>query len=218
MYDTKEEANQKLSNSIVLYDGKPVLIGEALGKGENLNLVFSDLRTGQLFQSPILDTKWEFRNLGERLGYYNVDNGVEGHKEACYVSRMAVRNTHSCQGLSSRNLSLTPLRGSSRLGLGKINVSYQYHYKTKGFLDMLEQIYPSYLDVTSEFSTDPWLISKAFHRQFAIRKGDRNDMVPWILEYKGKRVGYSKDLSSWNVSEDYDYIKESLEYLNLKVA
>lgn len=219
MYDNRDEANQKLSNTIVLYKDNPVLIRESGGqsgaKGSKLTLLFKYIRDGKTDEAPILDKGWEFRNLGPRVGYLNVDLGNGSYKESLYVTRMGVRASHNTQGLSHKNLKIPNLRGSKRLGLGPSPLNFNSVSMTPFFADMLEQKYPSVKDISTQFSKHSWLISRAFDRQFAIR---RDDIGPFYLQYRGKDVAHSSDFEKWKVGDQYKYLQEQMEHINLKVA
>lgn len=77
-------------------------------------------------------------------------------------------------------------------------------------MDALEDKYPTFTDIKSQFSSDNYLTSKAFNKHFAIR---RHDVGPYYLEYKGKDIGYTQDFDKWKIAEDYKYLAESLEHL-----
>lgn len=217
MYDTKDEANQKLSQSIVLFKKTPVFIRESGGssgnKGSKLTLIFKYVRDGKLDEALILDKAWEFRNLGPYIGYMNVDLGNGSYKEASYVTRAGVRASHNTQGLSQKNLKFNPLRGSKRLALGPSVLSFGMTHMTPFFADMMEQKYPTLKDVSSQFDKNPWLISKAFDRQFAVR---RDDIGPFYLQYRGKDVGHSSDLDRWKIAPQYEYLQEQIEYTGIR--
>lgn len=216
MYDTRDEANQKLSSTVVLYKNLPVFIREVGGSnGPKLTLHFKYIRTGNLEEAYILDKNWEFRNLGPRVGYLNVDMGNGSYKEASYVTRMGVRASHNTQGLSQKNLKFVPLKGSKRLNLGPSGLVFTSVVNTAFFADMLEQKYPDVKAISNEFVKNPWLISKAFDRQFAIRQ---DDVGPFYLQYRGKDIGHTDDFSRWKIAPQYNYLQEQMEYINLKVA
>lgn len=219
MYDTRDEANQKLSGTIVLFKNNPVLIRESGGSngsnGSKLTLLFKYLRDGKADEALIVDKGWEFRNLGPRIGYLNVDMGQGSYKEATYVTRMGVRASHNTQGLSQKNLKFNSLKGSKRLGLSPQPITFANVSTQPYFLDMLEQKYPTVKDISTQFSKTSWLVSKAFDRQFAIR---RDDVGPFYLQYRGKDVAHSEDFEKWKVAPHYAYLQEQMEYSNLKVV
>lgn len=210
MYDTKEEANQKLGQTVVLFQNQPAYIIEAVGKGTKLALRYQLMRKKEERSNFIQESGWEFRNLGQRLGYMNYAHGDSSYKEALYTTRVAVRQAHNTQGLSHRNVRFPHLKGSARLGLERYQLNWQSVYPTEGFMDALEDKYPTFTDIKSQFSSDNYLTSKAFNKHFAIR---RHDVGPYYLEYKGKDIGYTQDFDKWKIAEDYKYLAESLEHL-----
>lgn len=214
MYTTREEADQKLKGCVCLYKGQAVLIDEAGGTKDNVSLSYRNIRTKENAVSKIKDTDWEFRNLGPRIGYANLDFGTGSYKEAAYLTRAAVRQSHSTQGLSSKNVKIPRLKGSAKLGLGPANIGWTQVYLTTQFADMVEQKYPSIEEIREIFKKEPWQISLAFNRQFAI---NRPDVGPFFLEYRGKNIGYSKNMDRWDIGNDFDYLREYLEHIQLKV-
>mgnify|MGYP001550838566 FL=1 len=218
MYDTREEANQKLSGSVVLFNDSPVFIHEAVGKGSKLQLRYQLLRTKEERANLIQEKGWEFRNLGPRLGYSNIDLGKGSYQEAMYIMRSPVRNTHSTQGISQRNLKYSSLKGSQRLGLSRMNLPWSSLYTQTCFCDMLEKKYPTLEEVTKDLKINDFLCSKAFHRQFSISRADKGDVVPFYLEYRDRRIGYSEDLYRWRIGEDYQHLNETLQHLNMRVS
>lgn len=214
MYDTVAEAEQKLKGCVCLLKGESVLIDEAGGENKKVSLSYRVLRTKAQGKEAITDSGWEFRNLGPRIGYANLDFGAGSYKEAAYITRAPVRVCHSTQGLSSKNVKIPRLRGSNKLGLGPANIAWTTIYMTIPFADMIEQKYPTIEEVRDKFSDEPWLISMAFNRQFAI---NRPDVGPYFIEYRGQNVGYSKDMLKWDVAPDFDYLRETMEHIKLKV-
>lgn len=215
MYDTYNEANQKLSGTIVLYKNLPVWITEAEGQDKNVQLYFKELRTSRGNKACIWDKDWEFRNLGPRIGYANFDLGKGSYKEALYIQRMGVRQAHNTQGLSSKNLKMPNFKGNSKLSLPMTVAKFSNLYDKSGFLDMLEQKYPSLAQVATRFLKDPEVTSMAFNRQFGVRS---HPVGPYYLTYRGKDIGYSDDFYKWKVSDPFKYLSETLDYLNLKTA
>jgi len=218
MYDTREEATQKLASSIILFNDSPVYIQEATGRGSKIHLKYVHLRSGNERSNDLNEPGWNYRNLGDRLGYFNSDltiHGVGTYREACYSRRVAVRQSHSTQGLSHRNVRISDFRGSRKLALSRSGVGFQSVYNQPWFLDMLEKKYPSFSDVKSLFSSDKYTTSKAFSRQFAIYRPDDG---PFSLEYRGYEIGKSDDLHRFKIHPDRNYLNETLEYLDIKVS
>jgi hypothetical protein len=219
VYDTHEEATQKLGSTIVLFQGKPTYVIGGTGSKAKVSLKHYLVREDKEMSNPITDTNWEFRNLGSRLGYMNTrysmgKDNKEHYKEALFVSRVAVRASHATQGLSSRNLKYGQLKGSSTIGVPPQYIEWDTLRSLPSFCDTLEGIFPAFSDITKQFSTDALASSLAFHKNFAIRK---HDIGPFYLEYKGKDVGYTEDFNRWKFAEQYKYLQETLDDLKIQL-
>jgi len=215
MYDTAEEFNQKLSGCVVLLGGVPVTIHDARGTKNKINIRYTNLRTGVEGEISAFDSGWDFRSLGSRLGYTNVDYGKGSYQEAIYLTRMAVRQSAATQGLSHRNVKVPILKGCPRLGIRETKVGWQQITSAKWLLDTLERKYPTFSEVTAEFSKNPELVSKAFNPKFAV---NRPDVGPFFLEYRSKNIGYSDDFSRWKIAPEFEHLNETLEHINVRVA
>lgn len=215
MYDTKEEANQKLGSTIVLYKSTPVYITEADGKGKDLTLYFKNLRTNTGDKASIFDKNFNFRNLGEKLGYFNLDTGKGSYRESVYVQRAGVRQSHSTQGLSQKNLRFSKLRGNPVLSLGPAGCQFALAYTNPGFLDMLEEKYPDLKAVESSFNKKDGWVSMAFNPKYSIRS---DSVGPFYIQYRGKDIGFSSDFYKWKIADQFKHLYEHLEYLNVRIA
>lgn len=219
MYETQQEAHQKLSQTVVLFDGKPSFIREISGGGgDRIRLHYYFIRDKAERTNYIDEPQWDFRSLGSRLGYANMDLSLgysipTNYKEALYLRRAAVRHAHNTQGLSSKNLRFDSFRGAYRLGLPPREAEWHQVLLTKSFCDTLEGVYPTFDAVKDAFKNDSELTSLAFDRHFAIR---RHDIGPYYLEYKGKDVGYTDDFRRWKIAPEFQYLTESLDYINFK--
>ena len=213
MFDTREEANQKLSGTVVLFNNIPTYIYEAVGKGDSLKVRHMLLRDKKEQANYLREPGWDFKTVGSKLGYTNVSMGEQSYNEGMYVTRIPVRRTQSCQGLSSHNLRYNGLKGSRRLGLSSLSINWNSLYVAPYFLDTLEGRYPRLDDLGKDFK-NPWVISKAFDRSFSVR---RPDVGPFYLEYKGKDIGHSDDLYRWRLAPQFDYLHETLEHLKVRI-
>ena len=203
MYDTHEEANQKLTACVVLFKGSPVYIEEAFSKIGKVFLRYSSIRDGKGYVEDIRHEDWEFRNLGHRIGYANFE------KESLYCLRSAVRNAHNTQGLSYRNMKFCRFRDPESAP----RPDWYYIGRSETVADMLEGKYPTFQDTIKMFE-NPLKMSVAFDRDFSIY---RHQIGPFYLEYKGKEIGYSEDTDSWKVDKKFLYLGETLEDKQLKV-
>lgn len=214
MYKTKAEFDQKLSSCVVFFKKSPVLIIEAVGPDSDLKLKYKDLKTGRVEETPI-GVGWDFRTMGSRLGYTNVDLGPGSYQQSLYLTRVAVRNCSSTQGLSSRNVRIPMFKPSERLGYGVNKIGWGQMTESKFFYDTLERSYPSLQTVSNEMQKNEHLVSKAFDPKFAI---NRPDVGPFYLEYRGKNIGYSEDLEQFKVGKEFEHLYESLEHIKLKIV
>lgn len=216
MYDTKEEAHQKLTSCLCLFKGEPAYIENVHGSAKNVKLEYYNTRQKITGLENIQDPGWEFRELGPRVGYMNVNMGDKSYKEAAYTVRSAVRIAHNTQCLSFKNMKIKPLRGAPHLNVhGGFQLDWLSVVKTDFAADMIEGKYPSLQDIRNQFLKDPYQTSMAFTREFAVF---RDEVGPYYLEYKGRKIGYSEDMENWKVSEKNLYLAESLEHRNLKVV
>lgn len=214
MYDTAEEANQKLRHTIVLYNKVPCFVQQAVGE-KGLSLEFTTLRDGVILRKSINDKAFEFRNLGSKLGYTNVNLGSGSYNEALYLSRMPVRQSHSTQGISQKNLYIPPLRGSRKFSLQQHVLSFQQVYTTTPFHDTMEDVFPGLDKIEAEMAKKPWILSRAFNRQFCVR---RDDVGPLYLQYRERDIGHSDHFYKWKLASQFAYLGETLDHLNIKVA
>lgn len=221
MYDTYQEAQQKLSRCIVLFHGETTYIREASEHSTGrVRLHHRFLRTNKDAANYIDEEGWDFRSLGKRLGYTNVQltlgyDPPREYKEAVYLRRVAVRQAHNTQGLSEKNVRWNDLRGSYKLDLRPREFEWASMIDKPWFCDTLEEKYPTFDDVRDRFKSDKTLISLAFDKKFALR---RHDIGPFYLEYRGQDIGYTDDFSRWKIAEEYQYLTESLDTINFKYA
>jgi hypothetical protein len=216
MYETKEEFNQKLAGCIVLLNNTPVHILEAAGGTKaKITLTCQNLRAKTTDVVSASDPGWDFRSLGSRLGYTNVDFGEGSYRQAMYVTRMAIRQASRTQGLSQHNVKYDGLKADPNRNLQWYKPSWGQLYSQEYFLDTLERKYPSINDLRKVFEKDKTVTSKAFDPKFAISKPL---IGPFYLEYRGKDIGYSDDMFRWKIGDCYDYLRETLEHINIEVA
>lgn len=217
MYDTREEFNQKLVGCVVMYGNTPVYLSDTSGKNgrDKIVLHFTNLKDKTQGQAIASDPAWDFRSLGSRLGYANLNLGDGSYQQALFLSRIALRQSQKCQGLSRHNVRYSPLKGSARLNLPSTKLSFEQLQEMKGFLDTLERKYPTLTDVAGDMTKNPFLYSKAFNSRFAV---NRPDVGPFYMEYRGKNIGYSEDFYRWKISPEFDHLKENLEHIQVNIA
>lgn len=218
MYDSVEEVRQKLEGSVVLYDNHPIKIMGAGGrKGSfNLNVLFLPDYQGTAKEVISLDDpKFDCWSIGGRLGYVNYTQDL--YKQATYVKRIAVRNTHGTQGLTDRNVIIDRLKPYRRKRLGGLEIPFWDRMAAcPGFVKTMKRVYPSFNRAVKALEDDDDIFSIAFNPHFAVRRTQYQDM--FLLDYKGTEIGISNDLEKFRIQPEFKYLKDSLVELNLKVA
>lgn len=218
MYDTREEFQQKLQSCVVLYKGKPSLIRDVFPGVSKKDIILQHklLRDSKVLDTDARDKSWDFRTLGSRLGYVNVDYGEGSYRQALYTMRQAVRQSSATQGLSQRNVEYPSLKPQPKVGLpNDYKVSWGDLYPRDWFLDTLERRYPTYQNTIEKIKSET-VHSWAWHPRWCIY---RPDVGPFYLLYKGSKVAYGDDPGyRWRLSPEFDHLRESLEDLRVKVA
>lgn len=216
MYETKDEFNQKLLQCVVLFNSNPVIIQEASGKTkEEIKLNYYNLKSKKGDVALASESGWDFKSLGSRLGYTNVDFGEDNYRQALYLRRMAVRQASSTQGLSQRNVKYDQLRADPVLNLGAYKLSWSQVTNGDFFINTLERKFPSLRDLRDFFRKTSGFTSRAFNERFAVSKAN---IGPFYLEYRGDNIGYSDDLDRFKIGDEYAYLVESLEHIGVRIA
>ena len=226
MYQTVEEAQQKLMNTLVMYGDAPAYVMTArnstkLGvRGIVIQAHSTPVINGEAekITAPINDPKWNFRDLGAKIGYVNYRQN--SRKEVVYLMRQGIRKAVETQGLSRHNMVIQePSRKTSGASSGwSVNpIRFQDLVFTRELADMMMNVYPSIKKTVKDFETDPELSSQAFGRCFSIH---RDKIGPFYLHYRDRPIGYTSDMYRWKVAKDYHYLAESLEEYSddIKVA
>ena len=214
MYDTVDEAKQKLVNTVVIFDGTPTHIVDARQQDGEIILYHTVLKKKSqgYITNTISDERFDFRTIGSKLGYVNYENG--GYNESVFVERTPVRKAFATQGLSKVNTNISNLSGNKRKGLPSIKCSWDYLHKVSGFISTVERVFPSLQEITEIFKEED-VVSRAFSPSFAVR---RDEVGPFYLMYKGRDIGYTEDFERFKISNRFKYLEESLEEFNLKVV
>lgn len=203
MFDTVEQAQLRLNETVVLYDGRPCIANHFAARRDDdrdtpvgpgnitCRVTFLDNTTPPLTAVRLNDPAWGFHNL--RLGFVNAGN------KAIWVSRLPRTTTR--WGIDPRNLraqvvgSTTGNGNATRLSFHAIG-------------DALLGAYPTWaqaLRLLGQNGTH----SVAFSRHFALLK-DRWDMI--FLYYKSVRIAYSEDGGeTFRLTETYNYLREIIQ-------
>lgn len=200
MFNTPQEAQQKLAGTVVLLDDKPVWI---IGFQENMKAEYRFL--GQVFDGKRkeIDYKgWEFKNLGHRLGYLNFK--YKGFDVATYSRRRAVRKSHSTQGLSDQNVYVDPSRSFAKEGI--LGLRYKFsQMENLGMEDTLLQKFPSLSSVRYKMAKEQDIFQMAFDHSLAV---SRDGKGLFKLDYKGNEIGWSDDLERFTIQSEWRYLDE----------
>lgn len=211
MFDTPEDASQKLASTVILFKEEPIYILSVGGSPKKIVLNYWDLpmkpdskadQRAITIGEPGLD----YRTLGMRLGYMNAEH-EKGHQQALYVSRMAVRK--SIQGLSKQNTFIPDFSKNEIAGLMPVKCLFDNCYAKPFFRDMLKGIYPDLKKVKDRMENDEKLMSMSFNRLFAVT---RKNVGPFFLEYKGKDIAWSANLHKFMLAPTYKHLAETLEH------
>lgn len=210
LYENVEEVNHRLANTIVMYDGEPMLVTQGSQRvGGPVSVVLRRLKNRpegkNEFVVPLDDPALNYRTFA--LGYIN----FTATGEALYVTRNAARRTK--QGLDDNNV---VVQHSSEVG--RVNLSTLRSY-SDSFFDFMAGRYPTFGEARERFKkTSGNLQSVAFHRNFALHYDRRLGLD--TLFFKGRKVGYCGNDNKLVLGPDYQYLRElvheqKLEGINL---
>lgn len=205
MFDTKEEAEQKLYDTVVMFDGNPVHITGVTTRDNKPSLGYYKICEKNPTSSftDIDDPNWDFKNLGGRLGYTDVV--FDGRKQAVYTRRVPVRKAHRTQGLGYNNVKIDPLRDFKKLGLRGMSLNFGHLLTQPGFKSTLKKQFKSLNEAKSALEKDEELLSTSFDKNLALR---RSPLGFIFLDYKGKEVGYTEDCHTFRVPKEFRYLDE----------
>lgn len=216
MFDTQEEAQQKIVETVILHKGLPIWVQSAKSSGRGkitVYYIYIDDPSSETRSGDISDPDFDFRSIGERLGYLNINEGM--FKEAVYLRRTPVRRSHQTQGLSRHNLYIPETRGSSNLGIPRQRWAFNQVYRMNTFAHMFKNEYPTLKQLRLAFAKEGNRVSAAFHQRLAISKSPTG---LFNLEYKSQDIGYSEDLEKFKLGPEFGHLRESLDEAGLRVA
>lgn len=223
MYDTAEEVQQKLVQCLLIYKGSPIfVIACDVADDGAIRIAFfhtSD-KNQKTCRVPVSDPGLDIRNCGSRLGYMNVSSySDKPYNECIYLMRMPRRSSTHSQGLSKSNVYVSGFRGNGTYDLpptGNLNFDTNiYVDKSSSLQDTFNNIYPDIPSVKKEFSKDITLISRAFNKNWAVRK---DEIGLFDLLYKNIRVGWSQDLDTFTIPDRWKFHRSDLSELNINLA
>jgi hypothetical protein len=210
-YETQEEVNFRLSNSIVTYDGKPVYITRIQhpededGK-EVARVFFYEIplkQGGGARETRKFLSSRKFDLATPPLGYMNFQ------KRALYLSRRPVRQQR--QGLTNDTLSIIGVTGRPTMDHNMNNL-----ITSNGFVDMFANKYPSFKEA-GDLLDDGEVSSVAVSRKFAFLID--HDLEALFLTHKSVRCGVAfKDDKGMKIPDKYHFLKEELEEARIPIA
>lgn len=219
MYDTTEEARQKLGNSTVLYEGIPVQILDASGSKGKIGLTFHRLPLNDANHEPerftrsIEDKAWDFRSLSSKLGYVNRDKSqFSRFKEAVFVSRVPSRASR--QGLDGRVVSIKPFFQGASKGSA---CDWAHLFYDEGLLRTVRNEFPkAHEAVKALFDNPKDVISIAISRKLMLAY---DQVTPPVLVYRNEKIGYTEDGVTFKLARHKKHLTESLtDEEGLKIA
>lgn len=200
-YENERDAQQHLQGTVIMYAGAPAFVHEitpAAGGAFVVHLGHLP-RFRNIFQVDLFDSQLEPR--GMRLGYCN----VTGAGQAVFLTRVPSRQYH--QGLCRTNVNIPSDEHGHRI------VGFDTLMIDPGFTDALRGIYPNLKEAT-DLLENPDYRSVAFDRYFALSK---DELGFYRMYNRGMPVAYGQ-LSSFQLAEKFEYLREQLTELGVKIA
>lgn len=211
MFDTVNEAVQKIQGTVVMKGSNPVQIIEIGGRDNRVTALYRPLDAQDMIQKPLSDKDWDVASLGKRLGYINLtQNGIQ---TSAYSRRAHVRRSHQTQGLHNTNVFVDTVRGNERLGL----VPHQYNFSTllnRYLRPTMKGEFPSLSALKYRMAKDNSIAEMAFDPYFSVFR-DKGDLFK--LNYKGHEIGWSEDLDTFRISKEWRYLDGRFADHNMKV-
>lgn len=239
-YENIKEANLRLKNTIVLYDGYPYhIITIAGGKPDGIFRVYME-PIGQLeggvfdhhvplphdalddVRGAMMD-EWMHNNKDQVVIRKMMNSPLFNkfrpfplgmcNTQGCvlYLERQPQRHTH--QGMTQNMLCVEEVSINKGNFPRSRKDSVTVH--SPAFRDTVQGIYPSFQDCVKNL-LDPNIANEAvgFHREFALVRGPVNTL---FLAYKGDLVGVLPygDTKLIRISNEHRHTKEVVENLNL---
>jgi hypothetical protein len=198
-----EQARERLTGTVVLYDGQPVYIND-IENGNNFddgipraNIAVcgesGDKVTRKRLDSPKFN---KFRSLPE-LGWVN-----SAKYGAILMQRRATRSR--LHGLNGNNVLATFFYGMPEYSTGRFERGWDYMYKTKSFVDACNNIYPSLESILLNIQEDSAL---GFSRKFAVYRDTLG--LRWLYR-ETERIGIFTNANSLNLLEKFKFYREEI--------
>lgn len=206
LYDNLNDAQSKLLDTLIMYDGYGVYVQEVRSNEEDVTVI--ELKV----QRPGRGAKGEWVKLTDpKLRYMQLTVGyVNYNGESKWFYRHPVRQYR--QGLRGEQLG-----GRDESGLRvEYNIRFNDLYnKHSCWAEMLENKYPTIEEATKKVS-DGTATKVGFHKNFALyRDKFRKDFV---VEYKGRPIAVTQDVTGHcEPVEEFRFLREELQRAGIKV-
>lgn len=215
MYDTREEAQQKLSGSTVLFDGLPVHVLDARGSKNKVQLDFHRLPlpstgvSGPQDSVNINDPRWDFRTLGTKIGYVDVEKSpFDGKQEAVFVTRIPTRNSR--QGLDHRTTRVW------QFPLQEHSWNWEQLICFEGLVRSIQNKYVTTQQAVQHLYKYPDTVKSVAVGRKLLMTFDK--INPPNLVYRHEKIGYSEDGVTFKLAPHKVHLKEELvdmQYLKI---
>jgi hypothetical protein len=215
MYDTVEEALQKIGNTVILYQDVPVFVSSASGKKNHVKLHITKLpAVGDSNLKDINDPEFDFKGIASRLGYTEIRNPVTDVYETVFLSRIPIRgqqgNIVIRQGLDDKTVEIEPI-DEYRFKWGEILT------RESGFTNSIQDTFKTTQEAFKLITAiDPEYTSVPFHKKFALWY---DTISPPYLLYRNQKIGYTEDGLVFKLARHKQHLREELtDIVGLKVA
>jgi hypothetical protein len=210
MFDTWQDAQQKLSGTVIFINKQPVYVRSVEPQGRSAVIQYSlwaNIGGMEVLNMDLYSPEVDYKSMAQRLGYANVVGPGDRKKAAIFLTRIPTR--HSIQGLNDSNVRVTSVNSPTYLP------RFNALLGTAWLGDMFQGKYPTFAEVCEDLREDRLCHARAFDPDFCIRK---STVGVSYLSYQDKDVGYSTNLKSFILGDQYKHLEETLEWKGLKIA
>lgn len=234
-YFRAEDANRYLSGTIIFHKEtkKPIHVASVLNAGPDQQIITyypleSNVGFCKSVQEEFLADRFEVRNFPS-LGYLNVDNNIIGTK-AFYLARRPLRDVK--QGLYHTNVTVhNPPPLDKRMAFRNFLDSSEY---SNPILNLFADIYPSFEEAEEKINANSdskkGMFSKvaepnkaspyksvAVNKRFAVASKWKDGQDSNVLLYKQDEIGYGSFRKGFKISDNFSYLKETVEDARIRI-
>lgn len=195
LYENSQDAHRYLSGTVCAWEGVPVYVHEV---NRNFEAFVSPLPLGSAIERYVDTRSPNFNCTRFRTGFVNDRNG----RTCSYLYRAPSRTT--AQGLSAQNSRVKIPGNPERFGIAR-DMFHEF-VRSPTFADALMGTYPSKADVIREMMADRRIISRAFSRDFCIRRHPDFSNL-FYLNYRGDDVAWGEG-ARFALPKEYTYLNE----------